>query len=326
MARFNPLPGFVWGKDALNSAATKRSRWLHGYAVFVACMTFLLIFAGALVTSNDAGLSVPDWPTSFGSFKIPKMVGGVMFEDGHRMIAGAVAALTLILALALWAKEDRRWVKWLGWAAVLAVVVQAILGGLGVIYYLPAFFTVAHSCAAELYFAIMVSLAIFTSPKWRWDETKINDPLKPSLESLAVATSVIIFIQILLGAASRDNGMSVMPHIAFAAVVLAAVLYLLLRVLRLPGRETRLMLPAIALMILLIIQIFLGAGDYVMLMVASNAPEPVTPVVIATVMHVATGALVFATSIAVTYQIYRFVSPSAAPVRAVPQKPAVAGS
>ncbi|HLI29657.1 MAG TPA: COX15/CtaA family protein, partial [Terriglobia bacterium] len=220
----------------MNSAVTKRSRWLHGYAVFTAFMTFLLIIAGALVTSNDAGLSIPDWPTAFGSFKIPKAAARVMFADGHRLIAAFVAALTVILALALWAKDDRRWMKRLGAAAVLTVLAQAVLGGLAVIYGLPAFLTVAHSCIAELYFAVMVSLAIFTSPKWVWGETKIDDPLKPSLESLAVATSVIIFIQILLGAASRDDGMSVTPHMAFSAVVLAAVLYLLLRVLRLPVR------------------------------------------------------------------------------------------
>ena len=82
--------------------AKQYSPWLHRYAIFVAICTFFLIIVGALVTGNDAGLSVPDWPTSFGSFRMPRMVGGVKFEHAHRMIAGAVGILTIILVLALW--------------------------------------------------------------------------------------------------------------------------------------------------------------------------------------------------------------------------------
>lgn len=284
-------------------------------------MTFLLVIAGALVTSNDAGLSVPDWPTSFGTFRIPRMVGGVKFEDGHRMIAGFVAILTVILALALWAKEERRWLRWLGGFAVLAVVIQAVLGGLGVIFYLPLTLTVSHSCMAEVFFCVMVSLAIFTSPRWRWDDPKAKDAGKPSLRRLAVAVNVIILVQILLGAAYRNevqdllggerlaHGIGVLPHIIFAGVVLAAVLYLLVRVLRLKTRNLGLLYPVFGLVTLVIIQIFLGVGAYTMMLFARAAPQPVTPVVIATVMHVAVGALVFVTSVVVTYLIYRFVAP-----------------
>lgn len=284
-------------------------------------MTFLLVIAGALVTSNDAGLSVPDWPTSFGTFRIPRMVGGVKFEDGHRMIAGFVAILTVILALALWAKEERRWLRWVGGFAVLAVAVQAVLGGLGVIFYLPLTLTVSHSCMAEVFFCLMVSLALFTSPRWRWDDPKTKDASKPSLRRVAVAVNVIILVQILLGAAYRNevqdllggehlaHGIGVLPHIIFAGVVLAAVLYLLVRVLRLKTRNLGLLYPVFGLVTLVIIQIFLGVGAYTMMLFARAAPQPVTPVVIATVMHVAVGALVFVTSVVVTYLVYRFVAP-----------------
>src|SRR2546428_13118361 len=103
------------------------NRGLHRYAIFVAFATFLLIIAGALVTSNDAGLSVPDWPTSFGSFRMPRMVGGVKFEHGHRMIAGTVAILTILLALWLWRSEPRAWVRNLGGVAVLVIIAQAVV-------------------------------------------------------------------------------------------------------------------------------------------------------------------------------------------------------
>src|SRR5256884_8942365 len=116
---------------------TLSQRWLHHYATLAAWATFVLIIAGALVTSNDAGLSVPDWPTSFGSFRMPRMVGGVKYEHGHRMIAGSVGLLTIVLALWLWKAEERKWVRRLGGLAVLTIVAQAVLGGVTVLFYLP---------------------------------------------------------------------------------------------------------------------------------------------------------------------------------------------
>ena len=125
--------------------------WLHAYAVFVAFATLLPIIAGALVTSNDAGLSVPDWPTSFGSFRMPRMVGGVLYEHGHRMIAATVGLLTLILALWVWWKEPRRWARWLALAAVLAVVAQGVLGGITVLFYLPVAISAGHATLAQMW-------------------------------------------------------------------------------------------------------------------------------------------------------------------------------
>src|SRR5690348_11297607 len=137
-------------------ARKRYNPWLHRYAVFVAGATFLLIIAGALVTSNDAGLSVPDWPTSFGTFRIPRMVGGVKFEHGHRMIAGTVAILTVLLAVWLWRNEPRRWMRRLGALAVLTVIAQAVLGGITVLFYLPVAISVSHACLAQVFFCIIV--------------------------------------------------------------------------------------------------------------------------------------------------------------------------
>src|SRR5467141_1060510 len=118
----------------LKASAIPYNRAHHRFAVFAASVTFLLIIAGALVTSNDAGLSVPDWPTSFGTFRMPRMVGGVKFEHGHRMVAGTVVILTLILAGWLWRSEPRRWVRRLGAISVLTIIAQAILGGITVLF------------------------------------------------------------------------------------------------------------------------------------------------------------------------------------------------
>src|ERR1022692_3543136 len=124
---------------------------LHRFAVFTTACTFLLLMAGALVTSNDAGLAVPDWPLSYGSLT-PPMVGGIFYEHGHRMIAAFVGMLSVVLAAWLWRVESRRWVRWVGVAAVGAVVAQGILGGITVLFFLPPPVSAAHATLAQLLF------------------------------------------------------------------------------------------------------------------------------------------------------------------------------
>src|SRR3954462_1659074 len=103
---------------------------LHRFAKLLAGLTFLLIAAGALVTSNDAGLAVPDWPTSFGSiYRIPPMVGGVRFEHSHRMIAELIGLLTIAMAIWTWRAESRRWMRMLALGALALVIFPGILGG-----------------------------------------------------------------------------------------------------------------------------------------------------------------------------------------------------
>ena len=139
----------------------------HRFAVFAASVTFLLIIAGALVTSNDAGLSVPDWPTSFGSlYKIPHLVGGVKFEHTHRMIAQFVGFLSIILAVWTWRADPRRWMKYLGLTALGLVIAQGILGGLTVLFYLPPAVSSAHAALAQTFFCVVVLIALFTGQNW----------------------------------------------------------------------------------------------------------------------------------------------------------------
>ncbi|MGB7624781.1 MAG: COX15/CtaA family protein, partial [Terriglobia bacterium] len=141
-------------------------RGLHRFLVFLSLATLVLIVAGALVTSNDAGLSVPDWPTSFGSFRMPPMVGGILYEHGHRMIAASVGLLTVVLTLWILWKERRTWMRRLGVVALLAVIVQGVFGGITVRFFLPPPVSTLHACLAQLFFALVVSLAVFTSPGW----------------------------------------------------------------------------------------------------------------------------------------------------------------
>src|SRR6266853_1535331 len=138
---------------------------LHRFAVALAVATFCLIFVGGLVTSTGSALAVPDWPLSFGKF-FPKMEGGVLYEHGHRMVAGVVAILTLVLALWAWMREPRSWLRKLAAAALGLVLFQAVLGGLTVLLRLPLAIAVSHAATAQAFFCITVAVAAFTNPRW----------------------------------------------------------------------------------------------------------------------------------------------------------------
>lgn len=190
---------------------------LHKYAIFVACCTFVLIFAGGLVTSTGSGLSVPDWPLSFGKF-FPKMEGGVLFEHGHRMIAGSVGVLTMILAILLWKFESKVRVKYLGFFAVISVLLQAVLGGITVLLKLPLWVSVSHAGLAQFFFCLIVAIVAATAPNWYllnertgniFNNAKMVRNISKNLSTiifLSIVTTIAIYMQILLGAVMRHIG------------------------------------------------------------------------------------------------------------------------
>ena len=196
-----------------------RNRALHGFAVFTACCTFLLIIAGALVTGNDAGLAVPDWPLSYGSLT-PPMVGGIFYEHGHRMVASFVGFLTVILAIWLSKRDPRPFVRKLGWIALMVVVTQGILGGITVLFFLPAPISVMHACLAQAFFCIVSSLALLTSGGWQHSSTTMADDFKGvSMRQLSVWTVVAVYAQLILGATLRHSKEGLLWHLLGAFVV-----------------------------------------------------------------------------------------------------------
>jgi heme A synthase len=184
--------------SVLNNPPTIYRSRLHGYALLTAGCTFILLLAGALVTSTGSSLAVPDWPLSFGKF-FPEMKGGVLFEHGHRMVAGTVALLTLGLAVYTQLVEKRSWVKKLAWCALGAVLLQAVLGGVTVLLHLPTEVSVAHAGLAQIFFCLIISLSLVTSKNWieNWDR-KIKSTTG-SIRTAALTTTIIIYFQILIG-------------------------------------------------------------------------------------------------------------------------------
>ena len=184
---------------------------LHRFAVLTAGATLLLIVAGGLVTSTESGLSVPDWPTTYGqnmfAFPVSKWVGGIRFEHSHRLIAATVGMLTIVLAVWLSRREPRRWVRRLGWTALGAVVAQGVLGGLTVLFLLPTGISVAHACLAQTYFCLIVTLAVVTSPRWRERAPRsftASFAANPVAKAAAVL-AVLVYAQLLVGAVMRHT-------------------------------------------------------------------------------------------------------------------------
>jgi cytochrome c oxidase assembly protein subunit 15 len=205
----------------------------HRFAALVAVSTALLIFAGGLVTSTESGLSVPDWPTTYGysmfTFPLSKMVGGIRYEHTHRLIASTVGFLIIVLAVWLWRAEPRRWVRRLGYIALAAVITQGLLGGLTVLYLLPDPISIAHASLAQIVFSLTMTIAVVTSPGWMRGYAPARPeratPIQASrgapddrvLQRIAIVTAAAVYIQIIVGATMRHTGAGLaIPDFPFA--------------------------------------------------------------------------------------------------------------
>jgi len=269
---------------------------VHRYALFVVAWAIVLLTAGALVTSEDAALAVPDWPLSYGTLN-PPMIGGIAFEHSHRLIAAGLGFLIVVLAFLLWRNEERPWMRWLGFAALGGVIFQGILGGLTVLKLLHYWLPVMHACTAEIMFAILVSIAFFTSRWYVQDLPQYPDSGSPSIHSIVTLNALVIFLQVLVGAGFRHKYLSLKPHVFGAPIVLAMVIWaaaVLRR--RFPeapaiGRVRRLLHVVVG------VQIVLGLVALWARINSADDPQPMPTVVISTVVHTVIGAILFATSI-----------------------------
>jgi cytochrome c oxidase assembly protein subunit 15 len=297
-------------------------KWLHRYATLVAASTVILIAAGGMVTSTGSGLSVPDWPNTYGRFMFlfpfDKWVGGILYEHSHRLIASTVGFLTVILAIWIWRVEPRAWVRRLGFAALGAVILQGVLGGMTVLLGLPPAVSIGHAGLAQLFFCMTLTLALVTSPSWNHAPPAIDDVL---LRRLTLTTTILVYCQILIGATMRHIGAGmaiptfplafghVLPpiwttaiavhfaHRAGAVVVLTAVIATAGHVWRWHGAQRDLVRPATMMAVLVCSQATLGA------LVVMSGLQPII-----NTAHVVNGALVLGTSLVLTLRTWRSAS------------------
>jgi cytochrome c oxidase assembly protein subunit 15 len=288
--------------------------------VFTACATFVVIAAGALVTSNDAGLSVPDWPTSFGYLvKAPHFVGGVRYEWSHRMVAGTLVSLTLAIAIWTGLVERRRWLRWLAVGAFCTVIAQAILGGLTVLFFQPPWISTAHAAVAQTFFCIAVAIALFTGRKWVTDQPQGDRPQneqprvefdsrRPSLFTLTLLSTFVLYVQLILGGMFRHHGMSWWPHVLNAVTVSFVLAWTAVRALSVYSHIEAVRRPAIVMLSLLIAQLCLGFTAFLTRVAwGRDAAQPELLMVVSTVAHVAVGALLLATTVVLAIQVWRNV-------------------
>jgi cytochrome c oxidase assembly protein subunit 15 len=294
---------------------------LHKFSRYVAASTVLLILAGSFVTSTDSGLSVPDWPTSYGwnmfTFPPSKWVGGILYEHSHRLIASTVGFLTIILALWIWLADPRRWLRWFGVGALMSVVAQGILGGITVLFFLPAAVSTAHAGLAEIFFCMTVAIALFTSPGWIAGYADIGAD-DPTLRRAATTATLFIYSQILIGATMRHTGAGLaipdfpwmfghlvpdhwnsaialhFAHRVGALVVAGTVIGTSIYVWMRHQDRPELARPATLIIFLVVIQVTLGA-----LTVISRRD------VLINSLHVVVGALVLTTSLVLTLRSWR---------------------
>jgi len=307
--------------------------WLHRYIKLVAATTVLLIAAGGMVTSTDSGLAVPDWPNTYGhfmfSFPLEKMVGGILYEHGHRIIASTVGFMTIILALWVWRADSRAWMRRLGFIALAVVILQGILGGITVLYLLPAPVSVGHAGLAQIFFCLTVGLALFTSRGWLESRQPVDDAV---LRRVAITTTVLVYCQIIAGASMRhlEAGMAipdfplvfggVLPpawnlgvafhfaHRVGAVLVTVAIAATVGHIWHHHRARRELMRPAAILLLLVLVQVTLGA------FVIWTGLQPVV-----NTAHVVNGALVLATSLVLTLRCERVrFAPAAEPAHPRP--------
>ena len=281
---------------------------IHRFAKFVVAWTVLLFIAGALVTSNNAALSVPDWPKSFGTWfpSLRQLAGGAFFEHSHRVIAGALGIFILALAILIWRKDERRWLRWFGVVAVAGVAVQAVLGGEVVRQLLQYWLPVIHACFAQIVFAAVLGIAVFTSNWWISERPQLADRGTPSIQTVALVNVGVIFCQVVLGAGFRHSEIPVWPHIVGAFVVMATVTWTAIALRKRFGTSAELARARALLHAMFGVQFTLGFGAY-WARLASEKVGPTSLTVIMTVTHTVVGALLLALSVLVALFCFRLV-------------------
>lgn len=292
---------------------------VHKFAIFVVCWTILLLIAGALVTSNEAALSVPDWPLSYGTLT-PPMVGGIRYEHSHRVIAGVLGILSIVLAVWVWVKDERRWLRWFSVIAVAGIAAQAVLGGEVVRQLLHYWLPVIHACFAQIVFAALLSIAVFTSSWWISDQPQVEDTGSPSIHTLAIANAAVIYFQVILGAGFRHKEIPVWPHMVGALIVLGMVIWLAAVLRRRFEKSAAISKTRILLHAILGTQLLLGLGAYWSRLTTADAPQPMPLMVTLTVLHTVVGAILFGVSILIVLLCYRLV-PSRRELPAATQRP-----
>ncbi|MEX2093319.1 MAG: COX15/CtaA family protein [Pirellulales bacterium] len=316
------------------------SSWPHRWALVLACATFPLVWVGGLVTTTDAGMAVPDWPSTYGYnlFLYPwqSWLAGpwdLFVEHGHRLLAAGVGMLTICLVIVLWRTHERRWLRNLSLAALALVIFQGVLGGMRVLLD-ERTLAMLHGCTGPLFFALSVAIVVFTSKSWATSAPGLAsaDSASGLVRWLAVATCILVYLQLVFGAVLRHVPVDSEPsafllavrfHLFMAGALVLHVLVLAWSVVRHFRAVRPLYRLVLALCGLITVQLLLGAATWVAKFAmpawaATWMPHDgyaiqadgwlETHIITA---HVAVGSLLLATSVAIALTAWRSLSANA---------------
>src|SRR3984957_7403995 len=205
---------------------------------------------------------------------MPPMEGGILYEHGHRMVATTVGLLAIVSVIWMFRSERRKWLRWLGVIALLAVIVQGVLGGLTVLLLLPWWISTAHACLAQLFFSTTVAMAIFTSNWWLAGPGSIEELPKYPIRDLSLAAPICVLAQLALGAAARHKAIGSIYHIAGAPIVTGMILWISLRILLHYAENRELRVASISLLAITFCQVFLGIAAFMSRIAYADAVQP----------------------------------------------------
>jgi heme A synthase len=225
------------------------------------------------------------------------------------MLAGSLVTLTLAIALWTLIAERRRWLRWLAVGAFCTVIAQAVLGGLTVLFFQPPAVSTAHATVAQTFFCIAVAIALFTGRRWVEEQPRAEfDQRRPSLFTMTLLSVFVLYVQLILGGMFRHHGLSWWPHVVHAVVVSFVLAWTAVRALSVYSKIEAVRRPAILMLSLLIAQLCLGFTAFLTRVAwGRNTAQPELPMVMATVAHVAVGALLLATTVILAIQVWRHV-------------------
>jgi cytochrome c oxidase assembly protein subunit 15 len=274
-------------------------------ALVTVAATLVLIVFGGLVTNTGAALAVPDWPTTFGHnlflFPWSEMIGGVFYEHSHRLLGAAVGLLTLALAAALWSAGPLRW---LGVAAVVAVCIQGLLGGLRVVL-LEETLAIVHGCLAQAFFALLAAIAFLTSRR----AAAPSRGTDPSLRALTLGAGALIYLQIVFGALLTHAG-RIDLHLATAAAIVVLVPIATARLAR-TGDPVVVPISRV-LLVLLALQLVLGGGSFLARFSSVWIPGGQLTMLVLPVAHRLVASLILGTAVLLSVRVWKRAAPRAA--------------
>jgi len=313
--------------------------WLGWFAKLAVVATLLLLAVGGLVTSAEAGLAVTDWPNSFGYnmflYPFSQMTGGVYYEHAHRLFGALVGLTTLTLTLLLQWTDPRRWVRRLGWLALVLVVAQGILGGLRVTGQLTLStspeamspnlgLAMLHGVLAQLFFALLVALSVFTSSAWLAPQPPLERPSARTDRSLGGLLVILVICQLVLGAAQRHFATLLTLHLILGVAAVAPMaLHVGIRAWGLNPDHRLLRRLGLALVGGVVLQLLLGIGAYVVTGIAVQPGVVGGPELVVATAHQWFGAVLLALAVSVTCWNWRLVAtqPNHAPRPLQTQRP-----